>query len=413
MQKLMAIGLKDLRLACRDRAALILMLLAPFALTIGLGVVTGRFTARVGNHSISEIPVVIVNKDGEQLGNMLVALFTSNDLAALVEPVVLHDVTAARQQVSHDDVAAAVLIPAGFTQSLFRQQQQTVPIEVYINPGRELTANVVQAIVEEFLSRVYAGSISGQVTTTQLLRSGRAAPEDIERIAREIGVQPGVTASAITVQRVTASAADILEFDLLTVLAPSVALMFLMYTVSYGARNLLVERTSGTLARLLVTPTSSAQILGGKIFGIFLTGAAQVGMLIAATTLLFGVRWGDPLGVAALVLASAAGATGWGLLLATLVKTPAQAANIGSALMLIFAILGGGLGFSFPLPDWAQPIAHLTPNRWGIDGFIALGGSGTLAEVMPHIAALLIMGTTLFIVAVLLFRHQGWVSRKA
>jgi hypothetical protein len=80
--------------------------------------------------------------------------------------------------------------------------------------------------------------------------------------------------------------------------------------------------------------------------------------------------------------------------------------------MLIFAILGGGLGFSFPLPDWAQPIAHLTPNRWGIDGFITLGGSGTLSEVMPHIVALLIMGTTLFIVAVLLFRQQGWVSRK-
>ena len=96
MQKLMSIGLKDLRLAFRDRAALILMLLAPFALTIGLGVVTGRFAAGGGNRSISEIPVVIVNKDGEQLGNVLVELFTSNDLATLVEPAVLDDVTAAR-----------------------------------------------------------------------------------------------------------------------------------------------------------------------------------------------------------------------------------------------------------------------------------------------------------------------------
>jgi ABC-2 type transport system permease protein len=412
MQKLIAIGLKDLLLAFRDRAALLLMLLAPFALTIGLGVVTGRFAAGGGNRGISEIPVVIVNKDGEQLGNVLVELFTSNDLAALVEPTILDDIPAARAQVSNDHVAAAVIIPAGFTQSVFGQQQQTVPIEVHTNPGRELTANVVQAIVEEFLSRVYAGSISGQVTTTQLLNSGRVASEEVERVAREVGIQPGLTASAITVQRVTASAADILEFDLLTVLAPSVALMFLMYTVSHGARSLLVERTAGTLARLLVTPTTSAQILGGKILGIFLTGAAQVGILIAATTLLFGVHWGDPLGVAALVLACAAGATGWGLLLATLVKTPAQAGSMGSALMLIFAILGGGPGFSFPLPDWAQPIAHLTPNRWGIDGFIALGGSGTLARVMPHIVALVLMGTVLFIVAVWLFRHQGVVLRK-
>jgi ABC-2 type transport system permease protein len=111
------------------------------------------------------------------------------------------------------------------------------------------------------------------------------------------------------------------------------------------------------------------------------------------------------------VLASAAGATGWGLLLATVVKTPAQAGSMGSALMLIFAILGGGVGFSFPLPDWAQPIAHLTPNRWGIDGFIALGAGGTLAGVTPHIMALVVMGTALFTVAVVLFRHQGLVTR--
>ena len=92
MKKLMTIGLKDLRLAFRDRAALLLMLLAPFALTIGLGVVTGRFAAGGGNRSrISAIPVVIVNKDGEQLGNVLVELFTSSGLAALVEPTILDD----------------------------------------------------------------------------------------------------------------------------------------------------------------------------------------------------------------------------------------------------------------------------------------------------------------------------------
>ena len=412
MKKLMTIGLKDLRLAFRDRAALLLMLLAPFALTIGLGVVTGRFTAGGGNRSsISAIPVVIVNKDGEQLGNVLVELFTSSDLAALVEPTVLDDSAAARKQVGDDHVAAAVIIPAGFTQSVFDQSQPTMPIEVHANPGRGLTASVVQAIVEEFLSRVHAGSISGQVTMTQLLSSGRTAPEDVERVAREVGGQPGVTSGAITVQRRSAGTAAALEFDILTVLAPSVALMFLMYTVSHGARGLLAERAAGTLARLLVTPTHSAQILGGKILGIFLTGAVQVGMLITATTLLCGVRWGDPLGVAALVLATAAGATGWGLLLATVVETPAQAGSLGSALMLIFAILGGGLGFSFPLPDWAQPIAHLTPNRWGIDGFIALGAGGTLAGVMPHIMALVVMGTALFMVAVVLFRYQGLVPR--
>lgn len=412
MKKLFIIGLKDLMLAFRDRAALILMLLVPFTLTIGLGLVTGRFAAGGGNRSgISEIRVVIVNKDGGQLGNVLIDLFTSDDLAKLVEPTVLNDINEARQHVVDDHVAAAIIVPAGFTTSVFGEQQKTVKIEVYANPSRTLTASVVQAIVEEFLSRVRADSVGGQVTVRQLIVSGRIAPEDAERVAREIGVRWRAASGAITVKRVSAGTAGMPGFDILTVLAPSTALMFLMYTVSHGARSLLAERVGGTLSRLFMTPTTSAQILGGKVLGIFLTGATQVGILIATTTLMFGVRWGDLLGVAALVLAAAVGATGWGLLLAAVVKTPVQVDNIGSAMMLLFAILGGGLGFNFPLPGWADLIAHLTPNRWGIDGFIALGAGGTLTDVTPQVMALVVMGTVLFAVAVLLFRRQGLAQR--
>ena len=85
MKKLFLIGIKDLKLMFRDRAALIFMLLAPFLLTIGMGFVTGRFSG--GSTGLSDIPVVIVNLDNEQdLGNALVDLFNSEDLADLMEP---------------------------------------------------------------------------------------------------------------------------------------------------------------------------------------------------------------------------------------------------------------------------------------------------------------------------------------
>jgi hypothetical protein len=84
MKKLFLIGLKDLKLMFRDRAALTFMLLAPFLLTIGMGFVTGRFS---GNSSgLSDIPVIIVNLDHEQLGDALADVFTSEDLADLMEP---------------------------------------------------------------------------------------------------------------------------------------------------------------------------------------------------------------------------------------------------------------------------------------------------------------------------------------
>ena len=42
MKKALLIGLKDLIIVARDRTALLLMLAAPFALALGLGLVTGR-----------------------------------------------------------------------------------------------------------------------------------------------------------------------------------------------------------------------------------------------------------------------------------------------------------------------------------------------------------------------------------
>jgi ABC-2 type transport system permease protein len=410
MPKILTLGLKDLTLAFRDRAALILMLLAPFILTLGLGFVTGRFSG--GSQSgLSEIPVVIVNADADQLGDALADIFASEDLAELIAPTTVSDIAAARQQVLADEVAAAVIIPSGFTDAVLTGSSEIVRVEVHANPARPLSAGVVQAIVEEFLSRVQSGAVAGRVTLEQLVRTGRLAPQDAPAAAEEFAQRQSTpTTGAITLRRDEAGTESRGEFDVLAYLAPAMALMFLMYTVGRGGATLLAERNAGTLARLLASPTSAAQVLGGKVFGIFLTGATQVGILILATTLMFGVRWGDWAGVVALVLAAAAAATGWGMLLAAFAKSPAQVGSVGAALMLIFAILGGSFGPNVPLPDWVGVIARLTPNKWGIDGFAALGSGDTLIAIVPNLVALLVMGAALFAVAVFVFRRQGLVK---
>src|SRR3972149_3796670 len=57
MRKLWAIGRKDLIVLFRDRAALILMLAAPLALTVGPGLVTGGFSG--GQTGLRGIPLVV------------------------------------------------------------------------------------------------------------------------------------------------------------------------------------------------------------------------------------------------------------------------------------------------------------------------------------------------------------------
>jgi ABC-2 type transport system permease protein len=423
MRKLFLIGLKDVKLAFRDKAALILMLLAPFLLTLGLGVVTGRFSGGSSN-GISHIPVVLINLDGKQLGNALVAVFQSKDLNGLVDPTVSTDPAAAYKQVDGNQAVAAIVIPSGFTDSIipvsgtFPSQGQTgpakaIPIELYSNPTAPTSVGVVKTILDQFISQVEVGRVGGQVAVTQLLASGRIQVQDAQTVGLAMGANQANASSqstSITLNNSTPSGQAV-KFDVLALLAPGMALMFLMYTVSYGGRTLLTERNQGTLPRLLVSPTNVTQILGGKMIGIFLTGAAQVLILILGTTVLFQLQWGDPLAVLVLVLAAVFGAVGWGMLLTSIAKTPGQVSAIGSALMLTFGILGGTFVSMDNMPAWFRYVTKITPNAWGVDGFTTLALGGGLHDILTPILALLSMGLLLFAVAVILFSRRGLTER--
>lgn len=419
MKKTFLIGIKDLKLIFRDRPALTFMLLAPFLLTLGLGFVTGRFSG--SSNGLSDIPVIIVNLDQEQLGNALVEVFSSQELAELMEPGLSSDPEAARRLIDADEAAAAVIIPEGFTRSIIPAEgtvfdqaylpPEPVQIEVYANPGRPMNAGVVKAIVDEFVSRIEAGRLDGMTAIMQLMQAGLLSQQNAESEARKLfeNVEQSETAS-ITL-RTDKEGARAVEFDILAYMAPGMALMFLMYTVSHGGRSILAERSQGTLPRLLVSPTSTTQVLGGKILGIFFTGVAQVGILILASGIFFGVKWGDAAGLMILILATVFGATGWGMLITALARTPAQVGSLGSAIMLIFGILGGSLISIEQMPPLIQVLSRVTPNAWGLDGFTTLALGGTLQNLMEPIAALLIMGVVLFGIAVLLLNQNGIVQK--
>jgi ABC-2 type transport system permease protein len=190
----------------------------------------------------------------------------------------------------------------------------------------------------------------------------------------------------------------------LIVFASGMAVFFLMYTVTIGGRSILQERHMGTLSRMMASPTRVGQILGGKVLGIFLTGFLQVAVLILATTLLLDIPWGDPLGVVFLIGATAAAATGWGILLAAFATTAAQVASLGLALMLIFGILGGSFTGVPESGLWGM-LSKITPHAWSIDGMEQLAGGGNVADVAVNIVVLMSMTAVLFVVAIIAFQR--------
>jgi len=420
MRKFFLIGLKDLKLTFRDRAALIMMLLAPFLLTLGLGFVTGRFSGSTSG--ISGIPVVLVNLDNEELGKAMVDLFKSENLSEMVSLTESDDPEDARRLIDENQATAAIIIPTGFTRSVIPSTEaynqggeaaDPIKIEIYANPSSPTGAGIIKSIVDEFISRVEEGRISSETTMIQMLSSGQIDPQNASTFGaamtdRMVDAPEAGLGIALTTNIASGESND---FDVLAYMAPGMALMFLMFTTSYGGRSLLLERSQGTLPRLLVSPTSNTQVMGGKVLGIFFTGTAQLSILIGASTLFFQLKWGDPLGVIVLVLAAVFAASGWGMLITAMARTTAQVSTLGSALMLVFGILGGSFIDVGMMPEPVRLLSKITPNAWGLDGFTTLALGGTMSQLIRPLAALMVMGILLFAAAVVLFNRRGVMQK--
>ncbi len=290
----------------------------------------------------------------------------------------------------------------------------TAPVQIITSPERPNSANIIQSVVTEVIHQFEAEPLARQLVIDGLLSSGRISsdPDSIRKAAAEILTEPNgkISGAGISIRLLDSPLTESNQQpDVLAYLAPAMAVFFLMYTVSQGGRSILIEREYGTLARMLTTATNTTLVLGGKVFGIFSAGVLQVGVLVLSSALLFGLRWGDPLAVGLLILSVCLAATGWGLLLASMATSPWQVGGIGSAMMLIFGLLGGTFVPISQFPSTVRMIAWITPNYWSNTGFVTLINGGNLSDILPIIGALLLMAVSLFIISVLAARKR-WTS---
>ncbi len=415
MKKILIIMWKDVSVFLRDYAALILIIAGPLVLTVGMGLVTGSFNRSEDAPTVSRIPMAVIDHDGGDTARALIDVFTSAELSELLAAETRDDEAAVLADVREGRLAAAVVIPQGFSRSLMPdmttgQLPAAVPLQVYGDPGSPIRAGIVRSIAEEFTAQAEAGVTTIRLSLTELVTSGAVAPEQLPELGAAMGEElfgeAAPSAGLIRVRTETAAAGDDEGFNLLSYFAPAMALLFLMYAVTLGARTLLSERREGTLARMLAAPVTPAQVLGGKVAGIFLGGFIQMGVLILLTTLMFRLDWGDPLGVLLVIVAAVLAATGWGLLIASLSSHSGQISAMGMAVTLIFGIVSGTFIPGQQFGAVFQTAARLTPNRWALDGFLALASGEGLAGVVTPVIALLVMAVALFIISAAIFRRR-------
>ena len=166
-------------------------------------------------------------------------------------------------------------------------------------------------------------------------------------------------------------------------------ILFVFLTSLSGSATLIQSRRLGVTRRTLAAPVSTAQAVGGQAIGRLAIAAFQGAYIMAASSLLFGVRWGNLALALLVVVVFALVAAGAAMVLGSVIDNDAAAGGIGVGLALVLAALGGGM---FPLelfPDTLRTIAHVTPHAWASEALAEIQRhNGTLVDILPQLGVL-------------------------
>jgi ABC-2 type transport system permease protein len=233
-----------------------------------------------------------------------------------------------------------------------------------------------------------ANALVGQ-ETAESLAAGLASRIYAGRLSR--GTTTDVAAITVATSTLGNGGKAVLNY-----FAPSIAVVFLFIGGGLGMRSILMERATGTLARLAAAPIRPSTIVGGKLLAIGLTGLTSILIVWGVTVGVFGADWGDPLGVFVMCVGATAAMCGLGAFLTSFARTPQEAFAASLVVGLVLALLGGNLLPPGALPEALQILSLGTPNGWSLVGFgrLALLGDPASAVIGPFLVLCLIAAVT-------------------
>lgn len=389
MRAAVTISLKDLRERVRDRSALLFGIVVPLGLAFVFSSVFG------GAFGVDlDLDYAVVDLDGGPVA----AAFVDEVLPAVVaeglgEVTTSDDVEYVRERVREGELTAAFVLPEGFSEAVTSGRGAT--IEVLGNVDASIGTQIAAAIASGFATEVAAVQLAVGAT----LGPDAADPEAIDRIATAVSEQ----AAPVAVGEVETRRR---ELDPVTYLSAGMAVFFLFFTVQFGVTSLLEERRVGTLQRLLAAPVGRWSVIGGKLLTSFVLGVVSMAVLVIASDVLIGAVWGDPLGVALLVVCGVVAATAIMALIASVARTSEQA-NVWQSIIAVVLGSLGGVFFPIASGGWLGRLTLLTPHQWFMRGLSAMAGGGGPVDALPAAGALLVFAAVGFGLAAVRMRGEG------
>ena len=197
-------------------------------------------------------------------------------------------------------------------------------------------------------------------------------------------------------------------FTYLQFITPGILTQSVVFVAIFYGLYIIMDRDTGILQKLLVTPTPRLALVWGKMISAGLRGLSQA-LIVFIFALILGVQLNISLvtilGVFVIVMLGAAVFTGISMIIASIVKTRERFMGIGQILTMPLFFASNAIYPLELMPPWLHAVARLNPLTYQVDALRTLmlpGYQSTFGLSIDYLiqiavyAALLTIATRLY-----------------
>ena len=375
--------------------------------------------------SIPKVRMLVVNQDDGLVANLLASSFTSQQASAYFDAKTV-DLEAGLALMNAGKASALLTIPKGFTDDVL--DGKPVTLRLLRNPAEgilpEIAEQATGALTDalDAARRVFDKPIAD---LRPFLAADGKAPADADIVQISLAVKraiegasgllspPAIALESDMFDNVTAQPGPAKKksgnapSSIFLIVLPGVAVYGLFLVGDQGMRDVMTERTLGTMRRQLAGPVAAETVIFAK--AVFTAVLASAALLVMASVGAFVLS--APVSLLGFLLVSATlvlAVTGTSATIYGLARTERQAATLGNMIFLAMGFLGGGFIRVEGLPPAVRAVAPFTPLYWGTQGYRALLEDGAgLAGVAEPALVLASTGIVLLLVGALALRRTA------
>ena len=423
---LLAVIQKELLLLLRDKAGLLVLFVMPAVLVVVITLVQENALKSIGE---SDTHILLIDNDGGALGRQITGALEESD--GVVVTRTINGKVPTREQAlrraSKGEFQLCLIIPPQMTEQVRMRARQSALDSLSGKTGHardDYQKEASEPTIEVYFDPTVLGGFRSAVRNMLALMVLRmevgekmAALADVlpDRIDQTLadalkpaaGFLPEIPRTDL---KLLWSDKALLRIESRDALAgsrmrlptsvqqnvPAWSLFGVFFIVLPMAGAFIQERMNGTYLRLLAMPVGYLTLVAGRIvayMGVCLVQCTLIGCIGKWILPVWGTppleMGGDPAALGVMAASAIFAATGYGILLGTVVNSFEQAAMFGPISIVIAAALGGVMVPVYAMPNFMQTISGISPLAWGLNGtldvFVRGGG---LADVFPEAAAL-------------------------